>query len=138
MIGGSGNRLANIARTKSSPDIDAIKSMGTTPYSIVCSPDLSFMICQLHILSSYPDLIQAFDFFQKEDYPVKPCSIGYGQSASALVLFKAVLRSDSGLSRRIQQLEANLGVRLHNRTSGVSGADFRQDLFPRRAACARD
>jgi hypothetical protein len=44
MIGGSGNRLANIARTKSSPDIDAITSTGTTPYSIVCLLDLSPMI----------------------------------------------------------------------------------------------
>jgi hypothetical protein len=44
MIGGSGNRLAKIARTKSSPDIDAMTSMGTTPYSIGCSPDLSPMI----------------------------------------------------------------------------------------------
>jgi len=33
MIGGSGNRLAKIARTKSSPDINAITSTGTTPYS---------------------------------------------------------------------------------------------------------
>jgi hypothetical protein len=44
MIGGSGNRLAKIARTKSSPDIDAITSTGTTPYSIVRSPDVSSMI----------------------------------------------------------------------------------------------
>jgi hypothetical protein len=44
MIGGSGNRLAKIARTKSSPDIDAITSTGTTPYSIVCLLDLSPMI----------------------------------------------------------------------------------------------
>jgi hypothetical protein len=43
MIGGSGNRLAKIARTKSSPDIDAITSTGMTPYLIVCSPDLSMI-----------------------------------------------------------------------------------------------
>jgi hypothetical protein len=46
MIGGSGNRLAKIARTKWSPDIDAITSIGTMPYSIACLPDLSSMISQ--------------------------------------------------------------------------------------------
>src|SRR6201987_6475298 len=46
MIGGSGNRLAKIARKKSSPDRDAITSMGTMPYSIACVPDLSSMISQ--------------------------------------------------------------------------------------------
>ena len=34
MIGGSGRVRAKIARTKSSPDIDAITSVGVTPYSI--------------------------------------------------------------------------------------------------------
>jgi hypothetical protein len=43
IIGGSGNRLAKIARKKSSPDIDAITSTGVTPYLIVCSPDLSMI-----------------------------------------------------------------------------------------------
>src|ERR1700748_3587990 len=34
MIGGSGNYLAQLALTKTSPDTDAITSMGTMPYSI--------------------------------------------------------------------------------------------------------
>jgi len=34
MIGGSGSFRAKIARTKSSPDIDAITDSGVTPYSI--------------------------------------------------------------------------------------------------------
>src|SRR5260221_12666655 len=59
MIGGSGNRLAKIARTKSSPDIDAITSMGTVPYSIACLPDLSSMI-SLNTPRRHPDRIWTF------------------------------------------------------------------------------
>jgi hypothetical protein len=55
MIGGSGNCRAKIARTKSSPDIDAITSMGTTPYSMDCLLDLSLTIARLHILMRGPD-----------------------------------------------------------------------------------
>jgi hypothetical protein len=33
MIGGDGNRPSKMARTKSSPAIDAITSVGVTPYS---------------------------------------------------------------------------------------------------------
>src|SRR5262249_35478383 len=63
MIGGSGNRLAKIARTKSSPDIDAITSMGTMPYSIACLPHLSSMIPTHHVVM--PDLIRAFMIVQR-------------------------------------------------------------------------
>src|SRR5258708_33353401 len=55
MIGGSGNRLAKIARTKSSPDIDAITSMGTMPYSIACLPDVSSMILNTPRRHAGPD-----------------------------------------------------------------------------------
>ena len=35
MIGGSGNRPEKIARTKSRPGIDAMISVGVTPYSLL-------------------------------------------------------------------------------------------------------
>ena len=35
MIGGAGNLPSKMARTKSRPDIDAITSVGVTPYSIL-------------------------------------------------------------------------------------------------------
>src|ERR1700741_5025999 len=63
MIGGSGNRLAKIPRTKSSPDIDAIKSMGTMPYSMAYLPDLSSMISTHRVFIL--DLIYAFMIVQR-------------------------------------------------------------------------
>jgi len=63
MIGGSGNRLAKIARTKSSPDIDAITSMGTTPYSMALLA--GFIVHDLSTHHVIPDLIRTFMTVQR-------------------------------------------------------------------------
>ena len=82
-IGGSGNRLAKIARTKSSPDIDAITPTATTPYSIVCLPDLSSMISRLVMPGTNP--IREPSFFRKMHCRVKPAMTDATTPPSALV-----------------------------------------------------
>src|SRR5258707_3564486 len=88
MIGGAGNWPSKTARTKSMPAIDAMTSVGVTPYSILAAvlssmgvcPAARFMMMDIilngerlsqrltpHDWLSCPDLIRAFIALQRMD-----------------------------------------------------------------------